>query len=272
MKVRELFCALFNVYLGNLEWMEPEKISVFIVDDEDSARSNLMYLLKNHCKQALISGSAESIQEAMVLIERIRPDILFLDIQLQDGTGFDLLDQLKDIHFNVVFTSAYDEFAVKAFRYNAIDYLLKPIHADDLIFAFQKASQWIDREEVKKQIDHLIKSASGNKFDRLALPTSDGLVFTEVHEIIRLESFGNYSFVFLAGGQRIITSHNLKLFEEILPSEFFFRIHQSFIINTNHLKKVGKEPGDFVEMTDEAKVPVARRRKVEFLSKIKALQ
>ncbi len=252
--------------------MQSEGISVFIVDDEASARSNLMHLLKNQCKNALISGSAESLQEAKVLMERIRPDILFLDIQLQDGTGFELLDQLKDIHFNVVFTTAYDEFAVKAFRYNAIDYLLKPIHADELIFAFNKASQLIDRAEVKNKIDNLIRSASGNKFDRLALPTSDGLVFTEVNEIIWLESFGNYSFVFLTDGQRIISSLNLKLFEEMLPAKLFFRIHQSYIINTSHLKKIGKEQGDYVEMIDATKVPIARRRKEEFLNKIRGLQ
>lgn len=249
--------------------MQTQVIKIFVVEDESSARANLMKMIENHCISATIVGSAESVQEAKMLIERIKPHILFLDVELQDGTGFDLLDQLKDIHFNVVFTTAYDEFAVKAFRYNAIDYLLKPIIADELIVAFNKASQLLDRSMVKNQLDHLIKSTSGKKFDRLVLPTSEGLVFVEVDEIIRLESFGNYSFVFLTDGRRIITSQNLKLFEEILPSALFFRIHQSFIVNTNYLKKIGKDPGDFAEMSDTVKVPIARRRKDEFLARIR---
>ena len=250
--------------------MGTDKINVFIVDDETSARQNLAHLIKNNCKNALISGSAESLQEARILIGRVKPDILFLDVQLQDGTGFDLLDHLKEVHFNVVFTTAYDEFAVKAFRYNAIDYLLKPIDADELISAFAKASQFLDKATVKNQLDYLIKSTSDKKFDRLTLPTSNGLIFAEVNEIIRLESFGNYSFVFLADGQRIVTSQNLKVFEEILPPTLFFRIHQSYIINTNHLKKIEKDQGDMVEMSDSTKIPIARRRKEEFFARFRA--
>lgn len=252
--------------------MQSERISVFIVEDEAGASSNLMHMVKTYCTGALISGSAESVQEAKVLIERIKPDILFLDVQLQDGTGFDLLDHLTEVHFNVVFTTAYDEFAVKAFRYNAIDYLLKPIDTDELISAFAKASQFLDKATVKNQLDYLIQSTSGKKFERLTLPTSNGLVFTEVNEIIRLESFGNYSFVFLTDGQRIVTSHNLKVFEEILPPTLFFRIHQSYIINTNYLKKIGKDQGDMVEMSDSTKIPIARRRKEEFFARFSAHQ
>jgi two-component system LytT family response regulator len=237
------------------------KISVLIVDDESSARSNMINMLNSHCPSAEILGETESVQEAQVLLETLKPDILFLDVQLQDGTGFDLLDRVSRIDFNAIFTTAFDEFAIKAFRYNAVDYLLKPIDPEELVSAFHKASQRINQNDIEKQMSNLIKSTSENNFDRIVLPTSDGMVFVHTGDIVRLESCGNYSFVFLKNGERILTSQNLKLFEEILPETIFCRVHQSFIINTTFLKKIIRDNGDFVEMNDATKVPIARRRK-----------
>ena len=244
------------------------KYSVMIIDDEARARDNLIKLVQTFCPSAEIVGGAESVQEAIVLIERNKPDILFLDVQLPDGTGFDMLDRLSKIDFNVIFTTAYDEFAIKAFRYNAIDYLLKPIIPEDLATAFNKAMNHIQPEHVKKQISGLIQSTSENNFDRIVLPTSDGMVFAHTRDIIRLESCGNYCFVYLQNGERILTAQNLKLFEEILPETVFFRIHQSFIINTMYLKKIIRDDGDFVLTTDSAKIPIARRRKDDFIKLI----
>ncbi len=238
---------------------------IFIVDDEARSRTSLRNLILTHCPDVELVGDAGSVNEALVLLERIKIDILFLDVALQDGTGFDLLDRLTSIHFNVIFTTAYDEFAVKAFRYNAIDYLLKPINADELITAFHRAAQSISPKTVEKQIVNLIKTTSEQNFDRITLPTSEGIVFTQTQDITRLESYGNYSFVFLKDGERILVSQNLKLFEEILPDHSFFRLHQSYIINNSFLKKTIKDGGDFALMTDGTKIPIARRRKEEFI-------
>ncbi|MBL0112723.1 MAG: response regulator [Saprospiraceae bacterium] len=164
------------------------KIRVLIVDDESSARSNLMNMLHSHCPIAEILGIAESVQEAQVLLENHKPDILFLDVQLQDGTGFDLLDCISRIDFNVIFITAFDEFAIKAFRYNAVDYLLKPIDPEELVSAFHKASQRINHHDLEIQMSNLIKSASNNNFDRIVLPTSDGMVFVHTGDIIRLKA------------------------------------------------------------------------------------
>ncbi|MBK7435748.1 MAG: response regulator transcription factor [Saprospiraceae bacterium] len=237
---------------------------IFIVDDEPKSRSTLRSLILTHCPEVEIAGEAGSVHEAQFLLERIKVDMIFLDVALQDGTGFDLLDRLSSIHFNVIFTTAYDEFAVKAFRYNAIDYLLKPINPDELKAAFHKGTLSLNHKIVETQIANLITTTAEQNFDRITLPTSEGLVFALTQDIARLESYGNYSFVYFKNGERILASQNLKLFEEILPHNIFFRIHQSYIINTIFLKKTIKNEGDFVLMQDATKIPIARRRKDEF--------
>ncbi len=239
-------------------------VKIVIIDDELSARVTLRKLILNYCPEAEILGQASSVHSAISFLESNKVDIVFLDVQMQDGTGFDVLDRLGRIDFNVIFTTAYDEFAVKAFRYNAIDYLLKPINPDELILAFNKANEKATPQQVTRQINNLIKTTSEQNFDRITFPTSNGMIFTYIQNILRLESCGNYSFVFFKNGDRILTPQNLKYFEEILPSPHFFRLHQSFIVNTSFVEKTIKDEGDFVVMSDTVKVPLARRRKEEF--------
>jgi len=169
---------------------------------------------------------------------------------MEDGTGFNLLDRLPELNFNVIFTTAHDEFAIRAFRYNAIDYLLKPIDPDEFISAVQKAKQHQNLDTLRHQFAQLLKTTQEKSFDRITLTTNSGHVFARTKDITRLETYGNYSFVYLAESERLLVSRNLKEFEEMLPEPAFFRIHQSHIVNTFFVKKFIKEDGGYVVMAD----------------------
>ena len=189
-----------------------------------------------------------------------------------DGRGvaldvefFDLLDRISKLQFNVVFTTAHDDFAIRAFRYNAIDYLLKPVDPDELVAAVHKAQQTLNYEVLEQQIASLLKTTAEKVFDRILLHTGNGPVFAQTNDITRIESYGNYTFVFLPGGERYLVSRNLKEFEEMLPMPLFFRLHQSHLINMAFVEKFLKEDGGYAVMNDGAKIPVSRRRKDAFL-------
>jgi len=238
---------------------------IMIVDDEPAARDALRNLLHANCPDVLIAGEAGSVGEALQLLEEKCPDLLLLDVEMEDGTGFDLLDRISKLQFNVIFTTAHDDFAIRAFRYNAIDYLLKPVDPDELAEAVQKARQPRTYEVLERQIANLLTTTSEKLFDRIILNTGEGPVFAKTNDIIRIESYGNYTFVFLAAGERCLVSRNLKEFEEMLPAPLFFRPHQSHLVNTAFVQKFMKEEGGYALMYDGSKIPVSRRRKDAFL-------
>jgi two-component system, LytTR family, response regulator len=237
---------------------------IAIVDDEPACRGVLRNILRRDFADVQVIGEAGSVAEGMDMLQLETPDLLLLDVEMEDGTGFDLLDQLGQVNFNVVFTTAHNDFAIRAFRYHAIDYLLKPVVPEELAIAVEKARQHVDRAQLQWQIADLLKTHSGGEFDRIALPTGDGLVFAFAKDMMHLESYGNFSFVFLASGERFLVSRNLKEFEEILPASQFFRTHQSHIVNINFVKQAQKGEGDYALLHDGAKVPVARRKKDAF--------
>jgi two-component system LytT family response regulator len=209
------------------------------------------------------------VAEAERLIKASPPDLLLLDVQMDDGTGFDLLDRFTSWNFSVIFITAHDEFAVRAFRYHAIDYLLKPVVPEDLIVAVQNARNNSDLKMRQQQIAQLLDTTATKSFDRITLMTNNGLVFAETQDILRLETYGNYCFVFLSNSERHLISRNLKDFEDILPETTFFRVHQSHIVNMSCVRKFIKDDGGYTVMTDGSKIPVARRRKEEFLNLLK---
>jgi two-component system LytT family response regulator len=223
-------------------------------------------LLERHCPGVVVIGEAGSVAQGEELLKQTKTDILLLDVQMEDGTGFDLLDRFTSWPFNVIFTTAHDDFAVRAFRYNAVDYLLKPVIAEDLAVAIDKARHQTDHRLRQQQILQLLNTTAEKSFDRITLMTSTGPVFAQTRDILRLETYGNYCFVFLVNGERHLVPRNLKEFEEMLPEPDFFRIHQSHMINTSHVQKFIKEDGGHAVMKDGSKLPVARRRKEDFLS------
>jgi two-component system, LytTR family, response regulator len=244
-------------------------LRIFIVDDEPSCRNTLRSFLQDDFPEAIIAGEAGSIEKAVPLIKQTGPDLLLLDVHLEDGTGFDLLDCFSPPKFKVIFTTAHDEFALRAFRYSAIDYLLKPVDPDLFLEAVRRIETNLHPQE--QQLALLKLNAASRQFDRIALNTGDGLIFIQTADILHLEANGNYTFAYLSDGEKHLVNCTMKDFEEMLPEPAFFRIHQSHLVNTGKVKKYLKDDGGYVVMPDGAKLPLARRRKEEFLRELGAI-
>ena len=251
-----------------------EKLRAVIVEDEANARQTLRNMLKILCPDVEIIGEAKNADLGIELINKEKPNLVFLDIQMPGKTGFDLLKSFEEIFFDVIFTTAYQQYAVKAFRFSAIDYLLKPIDPDELVEAIKKVkekSQGLDNQQLSVLEEHLLepvftKKRSPNGDRRLALSASDGIHFVALTEIIQCEAMGAYTRFHLTTGKKIIISKVLKEYEEMLDDYYFFRVHQSNIINLDHVKRYVKGDGGQVWLSDGAEIEVSRRRKEEFLA------
>lgn len=240
-------------------------IRILLVDDEAPCRDALRIFLRTGYPEASIVGEASSLAEATERVLGLAPDLILLDMDLGDGTGFDLLDHFPQPNFKVIFTTAHDDFALRAFRYSAVDYLLKPVDPEELITAVRKATLLGESLEYQQQLNQLRHNTSTRLFDRITLNTGDGLLFIGTAEITRLEAQGNYSFVFLENGERHLAAQSLAGFEEMLPAPPFFRAHQSHMVNTRFVRKLTKEDGDCLLMADKSTIPLARRRKEAFI-------
>lgn len=236
-------------------------IRTLIIDDEQNARSALKGLLRDLSPEIQVVGEAGDVASGLELIIQNRPDLVFLDVQMPDGTGFDLLEQIPEPAFKVIFVSAFDRFAVTAFRFSAIDFLLKPVQANDLLQALDKMDKGNESQTAKIKV--LLGNRSG--IEKIVLPSLDELLFVKVDEIIRCESDNNYTYFYLSGNERILVSRTLKDYEELLEPMGFFRIHKSSIINLRFLKKYKKGEGGIVTMEDGTQLEVSRRRKDDFL-------
>lgn len=244
-----------------------KKIRTLIVDDEELARKNLEFLLADYCPTVEVIGMAGSAKEAEKFINNEQIDLLLLDIEMPNGSGFDLLESIKyDIDFKIIFITAYHEYALRAFKYSAVDYILKPINPEELKSAVDKVTPGEVSESVEK-IDNLIENIQkrGEHLDKLALPSMEGLHFVNLDEIIYCESQDNYTQFFLTDGRRIMVSKTIKHFEELLDEERFFRVHRSNIINLKYIDKYVKGEGGYVVMKQGPRIPVSRRRKDSFL-------
>ncbi len=241
---------------------------IAIVDDEQDARQALRTLLETYCPDVEVCGEADSVESAFALIRQTQPDAILLDISMEDGTGFDLLDKFQRTSFQVIFTTAHDEFALKAFRYHALDYLLKPINPVEL-------AQTIDllkienQEDYQTRINNLLESARTRQLDKITLTSQEGMVFLNLDQIVRLESDGSYTSFYLPDKERHLIARPMKDFEDLLIGHDFFRIHQSHIVQLSFVKKVLREDGGYALMEDGFKAPIARRRKEEFLEVLK---
>jgi len=211
-------------------------------------------------------GEAGSIAEATALIAASSPDLLLLDVNLPDGTGFDVLDRFPKPDFNVIFTTAFDDYALRAFRYSAIDYLVKPVDPDLLAEALHRVQADTSITNRHRQFEQLKINTSTKTFGQMTLNTGDGLIFIQTNEIIHLIAEGNYTYVHLINGEKHLVNRSMKEFDDMLPELGFFRIHQSHLVNTAQIRKYLKEDGGFIVMQDGAKLPIARRRKEELLT------
>lgn len=243
-------------------------LKAIIVDDEPKARENLQILLQDFVKGVEVVALCQDIAEAMEAVNTKSPDIVFLDIQLQRETGFDLLTRLKEINFEVIFTTAYTEYAIKAFKFSAIDYLLKPIDIEDLKKAVGKVEKRVNNNmnsRLKELVQNLKFESTENY--KLALPTLEGLVFIKVNDIIYCEASSNYTQIYTSEGKYLV-SKTLKEYDELLSDHNFFRIHNSYLININSIKKYVKGDGGYVVLKDNTSLDVSKRKKEAFLTKV----
>lgn len=237
---------------------------IAIIDDESNARQLLVSILKNYCPEVELVGEANSVASGIHLIRQTKPDAVLLDISMEDGTGFDLLDQFPNLDFKVIFTTAFDDFAIRAFRYNALDYLLKPIVPKELVPAIKRIEN-ASSEIYTQQIKNLLEDARQKKHSKIVLSSQEEFVFIQIDQIIHLHSEGNYTTFYLLNKEKVMVSRPIGEFEEILPENLFFRIHQSYLINITFVKKIMKEEGGGVVMEDDSQLPISRRRKSDFL-------
>jgi len=230
-------------------------IKALLVDDEEKSRKNLSRLLETYCKDVTVVAEAGSVEMASELLQSHQPDVLFLDIEMGDGSGFQLLKQNDQHPFQVIFVTAHSHYAIKAFRFAAIDYLLKPIDVDDLVAAVEKLRPFCEAPQKIKPSVHE---------HYLQLKVSDGIVYVHFNDIIRLQAEGSYTVVYLSNREKHYLSYHIGFFEPLL-NDGFYRLHKSHIVNLRHVKKVLRNDGYFAEMLDGSKVEIARRHKNEFL-------
>jgi len=237
------------------------KLTAAIVDDVAQARETLKEDLATYCPDVEIIGEADGVVTGSKLLKKIKPEIVFLDIQLQDGSGFDILEIVGDnLTAKVIFTTASDEFAIKAFKFSAVDYLLKPVDPDELMDAVKKASEANFSQQ--KNYDLLLDTVKEKELpQRLALHTLEKIHVTEIADIVRCESNGNYTTFFFNSGQKLLVTKTLKEFDQMLSEHQFARVHQSHLINTHQIKEFVKLDGGYLVMRDGAKVPVSMRKK-----------
>jgi two-component system LytT family response regulator len=244
------------------------KYKAFIVEDEVLNRDFLKNLLQEFCPQIELVGAAMTLEEAVTSIDTLAPQIVFMDIELQTATGFDVLQQVKDTGFEVIFTTAYDHYAIKAIKFSAIDYLLKPINFEELTKAVDKAIDSLKLKQKEDKLELLLKNirrSAGEDFS-ISLATSEGIEFIPLSQIIRLEAKGPYTTFFLKNGHHLMVCKNLKEYELLLTEHGFFRLHNSYMVNMKEVKKMVKADGGYAVMNDDAMIAISPRKKEEFMA------
>ncbi|MFM1930851.1 MAG: hypothetical protein RL226_154 [Bacteroidota bacterium] len=252
------------------------KISALIVDDELLARENLSMLIADFCPDVEVVGLASNAKEARSMADELEPDLLFLDIMMPGEDGFALLKSIADRAFEVIFTTAHNEHALRAFKEKAVDYLEKPISIDELRSAIERAVKLIDSKKTslvsEERITRLLETiALTSNAEKIAIPTKDGLAFLNYAEIIHLDAHDSYTELHLTEGRKYVSSKTIRLFEEKLNPHMFFRIHKSHVINiTNHLKEFNRSDS-MVVMSNGVQLPISRRKLSSFMERISEL-
>jgi two-component system LytT family response regulator len=256
---------------NNSQQQVKSKIRAVIIDDEPGNIITLTEMLKEYCPEIVLEGSALNPILGCDLILGVQPQLVFLDIEMPYGNAFDMLDKLSPVNFEVVFITAFNDYAIKAFKYAALDYILKPVNIEELKTAVRKVKERLQEKSVDERISYLLSNMKQENagIQKIALPAPDGIYFEAIENVIHLEAEGSYSRVFLKGKKSILVSRNLKEYEDILPPAIFCRVHHSHIINVNFVKKYFKGRGGYVEMEDGASIEISVRKKNDFFDKFK---
>lgn len=238
-----------------------------IIDDENHCADRIAWLLSRCAPEFEIADKASSVEEAIASTHKHHPDLVFLDVQIGNKTGFDYLRQVEKTDFDVIFTTAYDQYAIEAFKFSALDYLLKPIGVDDFTQAIKRYTNRLSRNHFDKKMDVLLHNLKSVKSKRkITLPTQEGYEFLDLGQIIRFQADGNYTHIYLVDRTKFTVSKTLKTFDEIMEGSHFFRVHHSHLINIEHVKKYTRGKGGYVTMIDDSTVDVSTRKRDEFLS------
>jgi two-component system, LytTR family, response regulator len=251
-------------------------IKAVIIDDSEKSRNTLKKDIKIYCPEITLIGEASGVVEGAKLLKKENPDLVFLDIQMGDGDGFDLLDLVREKKFKVIFTTASDAHAIRAIRFSALDYLLKPIDPEELKAAVKKMEHPVDeRKGLDLLMEHMTNPSGSKgktkKLDRIALHSADKIEIVELSDIVRLESRGNYTMIYLNGKKDfILVTTTLGHYDELLSGSGFFRVHQSHLVNTRMIKEFVKAE-DSIRMTDKSIVPVSTRKRAEVLQMLENL-
>lgn len=249
-----------------------ESISVVIIDDEERARNTLSSLLKMDYPNVHVQALCSNVPEGVLAINQYKPQLVFLDIEMPEYNGFELLKFFREVDFELIFVTAYSEYAIKAFEVSAIDYLLKPLDLDQLHLALEKFKKKHAQKNIQQRIDLLRDNLDHQEIKKIALPMNDGLLFVEIQEIIMLEAEGSYTHVYLRNGSKLLVSKKIGFFEDLLSSKsYIYRPHRSYLINLNHIKKYLKGEGSIV-MDNTFVVSISRDKKSEFESRLKELK
>lgn len=245
-----------------------------IVDDEARSRRLLQSLCQEYCEGLEIIGLAGSVEEAKKLISEEMPDLVFLDIRMPVESGFELLKYYNnDFTFEVIFTTAYDEYAIKAFQFSAIDYLLKPIEIDELVKAVETAREQRNDSPQPEKFEFLQELLTTQKVDKIALTTTDGFTFVKYQDIIRCEAESNYTTIILRDGTSYLITKTLGHFEKLLVDKDFFRIHKSYVVNLHLVRKfIKSKKGGLVETVDGRQIEVSSRKREELLERLSNLK
>ncbi|AWO01058.1 DNA-binding response regulator [Chitinophaga alhagiae] len=245
-------------------------INAIIVDDEAHCVERLQMLLATHCGEKVrLLDSCSSIVQAEQRILQLAPELVFLDVQLEGRTGFELLQKINAPSLRVIFTTAYEQYAVTAFRFSAVDYLLKPVGPSELVNSVDKLISSLDQQEAALKYEalfHNLQAGAGGK--KIALPTQEGLEFVNINEVVRCQASGNYTQFFLSDGRHLMVSRTMKEFEELLEKHNFFRVHYSHLVNLDYVKKYNRGKGGYVLLADNSELEVSVRRKEAFLKKM----
>jgi two-component system LytT family response regulator len=248
------------------------KLKTIIVDDEQDAVGFITSIIKEYCPSLVVTGSANNAMDGMAIIREKNPDLVLLDVEMPHGSGFDLLAQFPEKTFDVIFITAFNHYAIRAIKYSAVDYILKPININEFILAVEKVTEKRTHEHLPDHnLETLLENLRSPLPARLAIPTSEGMEYINTHEIIRIEAERSYCWFYLTGKRKMLVSRNLKEYQDLLNDRSFFRSHNSHLINLEFVKKYIKADGGSIVMEDGSQVPVSRTRKDLFLTHMERL-
>jgi two-component system LytT family response regulator len=243
-------------------------IKILVIDDEQTARHNIKKIIKQFCPGYEVVGEAATALEGVKLINTLNPDIILLDIEMPGGSGFDMLDAIANVNASIIFITAYNQYAIKAFKYNAIDYLLKPVDIDDLNNALTKAAT---NSKSTQSIQPILDDIKHNNPLRLAIVNQNETEYVKIDSITHMEASGSYTAIFLENSKSYMVSRNLKSFEESLTDYSFLRVHNSYLLNLSHVVKYSKKDGYTAFTSNGVSIPIATRKKEIFESLINKL-